>query len=292
VAQFLRYCGTTDPTQITEAQCAEWVTSATTEGHPPANNTVRSRMSVVREFFRYCTRQGLPICDPSYDFDKLRSSYPKTAGKVQARYRGRCLSHDEAFQRLIDACRDGTWKGSRDQLIIRLGLLGIRRAEMASLTIGNVVGDELQWIGKGHRPRTLHLGPTLRALLRRWTDTYTRQLARPLRDADPLLCASRNGPQRSKSPRAILWGQPVSYNRIGEAVNLRARRAGLGYVAPHDLRRTAAAIMHTDTTDDGAHRFDIYDIKEVLGHANVTTTETYLANLLSNATRRAAQLLD
>jgi len=292
VAQFLRYCGTADPSQITETMCAEWVTSPRSDGEPPANNTVRNRISVVREFFRYCARRGISVCDPSYDFEKLRKSYPRTAGKVQGHYRGRCLSHDEAFQRLIDACKDGTWKGSRDQLIIRLGLLGLRRAEIARLTMGNLVGGELQWMGKGNRPRTVHVGPTLAALLRRWTETYARQLGRTLRESDPLLCASRPGPQRTKSPRAILWGQPVSYNRIGEAVNLRARLAGLGYVAPHDLRRSAAAIMHADTTDEGGHRFDIYDIQQVLGHANITTTQTYLVNLMSTATRRAARLLD
>ena len=292
LSQFLRYCGTTDPAQITEAMCSEWVRSPRADGEAPANNTVRNRMSVVREFLRYCSRQGIAVCDPSYGFDKLRKSYPRTAGKVQGQYPGRCLSHEEAFQRLIDACKDGTWKGSRDQLIIRLGLLGIRRAEISRLTIGNLAGQELRWMGKGNRPRCVQVGPTLATLLGRWTDVYARQLGRPLRASDPLLCPTRSGPQRTKSPQAILWGKPLSYDRVALAVNYRARKAALGYVAPHDLRRTAAAIMHADTTDDGGHRFDIYDIQQVLGHANITTTQIYLANLVSTASRRAAQLLD
>ena len=53
----------------------------------------------------------------------------------------------------------------------------------------------------------------------------------------------------------------------------RAATARLGHVAPHDLRRTAAHILHTDKTSDGGHRYDLYDIQQVLDHADPATTQ-------------------
>ena len=54
-------------------------------------------------------------------------------------------------------------------------------------------------------------------------------------------------------------------------------RANLGHLAPHDLRRTAAGILHRSTSNDGAHHFDLLDIQKVLDHSDpATTMRSYL----------------
>jgi integrase len=68
---------------------------------------------------------------------------------------------------------------------------------------------------------------------------------------------------------------------VQQIVAKRAGLAGLGHVAPHDLRRTAAGLLHRSTGPDGSHHFDLLDIQKVLGHSDPVTTM-----------RRAAQILD
>ena len=78
---------------------------------------------------------------------------------------------------------------------------------------------------------------------------------------------------------------------------LRGRRpgvgAGLGHVAPHDLRRTAAGILHNAVGEDGGHRFDLLDIQRVLGHSDpATTMRSYLEPMRTDVLDRAAEFLD
>ena len=92
----------------------------------------------------------------------------------------------------------------------------------------------------------------------------------------------------------ISWGrpfkQPVS---IGKLVAGRAEQAGLGHVSPHDLRRSAAGILHRSVSEDGAHHFDLLDIQKVLGHANpATTMRSYIDPLDTGVICRAAAVLD
>ena len=59
-------------------------------------------------------------------------------------------------------------------------------------------------------------------------------------------------------------------------------------MSPHDLRRTAAGILHRSRDDDGAHYFDLLDIQKVLGHADpATTMRSYLDPLDTRRVRAA-----
>jgi integrase len=93
----------------------------------------------------------------------------------------------------------------------------------------------------------------------------------------------------------LAFGQGLSHssNAVWFTVTRRARAAGLGHVAPHDLRRSAAAILHRATTDDGAHHFELLDIQRVLGHADpATTMRSYLEPLDTAVLEKASQYLD
>jgi len=293
-----RHAGKRHPEQLTTTDVVTYATGRTHQGGDPANNTVRNRFMIVREFLRYCRSEGIPVVDLDPTWRKIRKSYPTTYGRAQAKYPGRWLTRDQAFGQLLDACKDGTWPGSRDQLVCRLCLLGIRRHEVSRLTVGAIQDNELRWIGKGRRARSLVIGPTLAALLTRWLRQYESQLARPLRDTDPLICKGRHYAGQLKSmapgdPRRVMWGEPISDSAVRDVVTKRAQLAGLGHVQPHDLRRTAAGLMHAETTEDGAHRFDVEDIRRVLSHADLATTQrAYLDQLDNSAKLRASFVLD
>lgn len=69
--------------------------------------------------------------------------------------------------------------------------------------------------------------------------------------------------------------------------------AGLGHVAPHDLRRSAAGILHRSVDAGGAHYFDLLDIQRVLGHTDpATTMRSYLEPIDNDVLARAAAVLD
>jgi integrase len=111
-------------------------------------------VSKVRVFFRWCRDVGIITHDPARRLDEspLRT-YCKTYGKVQARNPGRWLTHDEAYGQLVAACQDDTVIGLRDELVVRLGLAGMRAAEIASLNIDNLRQlPKITWTGKKYRP--------------------------------------------------------------------------------------------------------------------------------------------
>jgi integrase len=73
----------------------------------------------------------------------------------------------------------------------------------------------------------------------------------------------------------------------------RAGLAELGHVAPHDLRRTCANLLHNARTPDGGHLFDLLDIQQVLDHADPATTQrSYISQLSSPVKSAAGATLD
>jgi integrase/recombinase XerD len=256
-----------------------------------ANNSIRNRIGLARTFLRWCDRRNLgPGLDLEEEFAVLRRSYPATYGKVQDAHPARWLTEGEAHA-LIASCSDGTWLGSRDQVAIRLGLLGIRIAEVCRMTWGNVGADGiLAWTGKGRHPRSVRIGPTFADRLDRWRKAYEAGLSRSARSEDPILCPFSKGNQYT-GLRPI-WGQPLGQDAYRRLLQTRADNAGLGHLAPHDLRRTTANLLNTARSADGGHLFDVGDIQKVLGHAQIGTTQRYLNALDTDAIDRAAPVLD
>jgi site-specific recombinase XerD len=63
----------------------------------------------------------------------------------------------------------------------------------------------------------------------------------------------------------------VTANVVWYAVKRCARQAGIAHLAPHDLRRTCARLCH----DCGG---ELEQIRFLLGHASVQTTERYIGS--------------
>jgi integrase len=146
---------------------------------------------------------------------------------------------------------------------------------------------------EGETPREVTLGTGTRQLMAEWRTLYATSITRPLVDSDPILCTQVMGAQRRQGPARINWLSPLSERCYFRIVTLRADEAGLGHVAPHDLRRTAAGILHHMTAADGAHHFDLLDIQKVLGHADpATTMRSYLDPMDTKVIDRAAHALD
>ena len=230
LTQLFRTTGRRHPAELTETDLLKFCTSGS-----PANNTVFQRSAKVRTFTRWCTRTGAIGQDPAQhlrDSDSPLRSYPRTYGKVQARNPGRWLDHDEAYGRLVGACQDGTTLGLRDEIAIRLGLAGMRLAEIASLRLDNLRQvPTITWTGKGHKPRQATAGKGLCDAVARYLEQYPDHSPN-----SPLLCCQVLGTRRQGGASRLNWGHPIGTRTLFYAINRRGIAAGLSVAmkkSPH-----------------------------------------------------------
>ena len=255
------------------------------------NNTVYSRQSEMRTFFKWCARVGIVETSPAqylYDSDSPLRSYKRTYGKVQSLHPGRWLTHEQAYTTLVGSCDTTTMTGLRDAIVLRLGLSGMRISEIRTLTLANVRHlPTITWTGKGRKPRKITAGTALCEAISTLISHYPTHKA-----SDPLVCPCN----RTVTPdggRQIAWHTPFKRNSLYRRIVHLATAAGLGHVAPHDLRRSAAGLLHSATDEHGAHHFDLLDIQRVLGHSDpATTMRSYLEPNDTTVLDRASSVLD
>jgi integrase/recombinase XerD len=133
---------------------------------------------------------------------------------------------------------------------------GLRLAELRTLRLEQLQLDAgfLQVIGKGNKERVVPMGQTAVAALRRYLDAGRPQLVKP-RTPGNVFLNQRGGPFSPVS----LWGR----------IKRRAKLAGIARnVTPHMLRHSFA----THLLEHGA---DLRVIQELLGHAQISTTQVY-----------------
>jgi site-specific recombinase XerD len=239
-----------------------------------AASSVGGRLAAVRSFYRHAARQGWIEVSPVAGVRSPRR--PARLPKV--------LSVDDAA-RLVEspgrgagapAARGGLGADVRDALRRRdaalLELLyatGMRISEAASLSVDRVDLERgrLRVVGKGSKERELLFGAPAQAALRSY-----------LGEARPVLAARGDEPPSSLFLNASGGGLTARGARM--AVERWADAAGLSRRAsPHTLRHSFATHM----LEGGA---DLRSVQELLGHANLATTQVYTH--LSDAALRGA----
>jgi integrase len=163
-------------------------------------------------------------------------------------------------QALLNAPDIGTRKGLRDRGILAVLLgCGLRRSEVAALTLGHVQQRDRRWcivdlLGKHGRIRTVPMPTWVKVAIDAWTTAA--------------------GISEGAVFRAVNRGDQVQGGAISEKVVWQllqpyAEAVGLGGIAPHDLRRSCAKLCR-------AAGGELEQIQLLLGHASVQTTERYL----------------
>jgi integrase len=162
--------------------------------------------------------------------------------------------------------------------------------ELRTLTVAALqAAPALRWTGKTNKARTAKAGPALVDLIERYLARYAAAIGgQEPRGTSPALCATLH----PRNPAALAWGQPVRQNdTLSRNLRKRATAAGLGWIAAHDLKRTAGRMMHEARSADGGHLFDLLDIADVLDHDNPKVTKDCYIGPLGNANKdRAAAL--
>ncbi len=241
-----------------------------------AASSVGGKLSAVRSFYRYATREGWLDTDPLVG---VRT--PRRPGRLP-----RVLAVDEAA-RLVEAPRhtdrarrrrpspetDHALMARDAALLELLYATGIRISEAASLTIGRVDLERrrLRVVGKGNKEREVVFGRQAEAAMRAY-----------LSHARPGLASGADG-RRTPTTDAVFLnaaGGALTARGARLAVDRWVEAAGLPVgTSPHTLRHTFA----THLLEGGA---DLRTVQELLGHVNLATTQIYTH--LSDAALRTA----
>jgi integrase/recombinase XerD len=218
-----------------------------TDGRPgAAAATLQRKAACIRSFYRYLRREGILDHDPTADLHG-----PRKTQKLPE-----VLSRDEVM-RLISAPRGNSPTVLRDRALLELMYAcGLRASEATGLEIDDVdVGERmLRARGKGSKERIVPIGREAVAALRSYAEHGRPELV-GLQNERHVFVNSRGGGLTRQGLYKIIKGY--------------AQVAGLdGRVSPHTLRHTFA----THVLSGGC---DLRVLQEMLGHADVATTQVY-----------------
>jgi integrase/recombinase XerC len=208
-----------------------------------AARSIQRRLAAVRNLFEFLLREGVVRANPGADI---------TAPKAPRRL-PETLDAD-AMGRLLDVRGDHPI-ATRDRAIMELFYSsGLRLAELAGLKITDVDLAEgtVRVTGKGAKTRIVPVGAKAREALRDWLKVR---------------------PQLEKIPSPTMFvsriGRPLSNRNIQARVVYWANRLGLPQgVSPHTFRHSFATHMLESSGDLRA-------VQEMLGHADIGTTQIY-----------------
>jgi integrase/recombinase XerD len=237
------------PVDLAPGQLAEFITELA-EGrdgrHTCAPATLQRKVACLRSFYRYLRREQLIDHDPARE---LRA--PRLPARLP-----HVLSRDEVL-RLLSQPRGNSPTAIRDRALLEtMYACGLRASEAIGLELADLDLElgMLRTRGKGSKERLVPVGSQAIDRLR----TYL-ELARPklvgLTDETHVFVNRRGG--------------PLSRQGLYKIVQRHARSAGLaGRMSPHTLR-------HTFATHLLAGGCDLRSLQEMLGHADIATTQIY-----------------
>ena len=209
-------------------------------------NSISRHLVSVKVFFRYLQQEGLLRSNitETMDSPKLWKVLPTT------------LTYKEV-ERLLHAPAEKKRLGVRDKAILEtLYATGLRVSELAGLTLDDLHFDAgyLRCMGKGRKERVVPLGESARAAIERYTGELRPALATG-HETRVLFLTHRGLPYGRKG----LWKLVKKYARAAAIVK---------NVKPHTLRHSFASHML-------ANGAPLRVIQEMLGHADITTTQIY-----------------
>ena len=232
------------PADATTDRLAEYVATMRAEGK--AATTISRRIAATRSFYRHQVLLGARTDNPAAELElpRRRRTLPRT------------LSPGEA-ERLIDAAAGTTPRSLRDRALVELLYgAGLRVSEAVGLERSAVDLERrlVRCIGKGSKERVVPIGREAAEALRRYLARGRPFLDK--RHRPELFLNAKGGPLTRAGAFFIL-------RRLAGAAGLEPER-----VHPHLLRHSFA----THLLEGGA---DLRSVQEMLGHADLATTELY-----------------
>ena len=213
-----------------------------------AASSLARRLVAIKVFFRHLSREGLLAVNvaDAMDSPRLWKILPPT------------LSIEEVG-RLLAAPDPATVRGLRDRAILEtFYATGLRVSELAALTLDSLHFDSeyVRCVGKGDKERVVPIGGRAIAAVQAWLER-----GRPA-------YASRGG-GGSRAVFLSRLGRPLSRITLWRHIRAHARKAGIRQeISPHMLRHSFASHLL-------ANGASLRIIQEMLGHADISTTQIY-----------------
>ena len=215
-----------------------------------AARTQARKLSAIRQFQRFLMLEGLRDNDPTSTVDapRLGRPLPKVLGFAEVDI-------------LLAAARevDG-WRGARLTALLEiLYASGLRVSELVSLKLSSLSRDGriVTVRGKGGKERLVPLGDAARAALQAWLpfrETMVREQRKPVPWLFPSRAAAGHVPRDSLAKQL---------HDLAVSAGIDPRR-----ISPHVLRHAFA----THLLANGA---DLRSVQQMLGHADISTTQIY-----------------
>ena len=205
------------------------------------------RTAAIRTFFGHLKERHVVASDPSELLD-----VPKRALVLP-----RVLSEQETFA-MLDAIDGKDPRSLRDRAMLEVMYgCGLRVSEVCSMCLGDFMaeGELLRIVGKGSKERVVPVGPAAGRTLIAYVESGRISFARDLEERHVFLTR---------------LGKPFTRQGVFKIIKERAASAGIAAerVSPHVLRHCFASHMLQ-------HGADIRAIQEMLGHADIGTTQVY-----------------
>ncbi|MBR7131424.1 MAG: site-specific tyrosine recombinase XerD [Lentisphaeria bacterium] len=212
------------------------------------SSSIARHLAALRMFFRYLANEKLIAGDPSLllDTPKLWRILPDH------------LSLDEVDALLEAFPVNGDALELRNRTMVHLLYAsGLRVSELTALKAGDIDFDNLllRVVGKGSKERIVPAAPGVLKLLHRYICTARVELSEAI-PLSPWLFLSRRA-------------RKLDRERVWAIIKEAASRAGINKnIHPHTLRHSFASHLL-------ANGADLRAIQEMLGHADIGTTEIY-----------------
>lgn len=214
-----------------------------------ARNTIARKVASLRSFFKYCFKRGHIQKNPAHLLmvPKKETRLPKTVGKTD-------------LNRMMDLAAGDTAEAHQNLAILELFFgTGIRLSELIGLNTGSINLTQAQLLvdGKGNKQRIVPLGKCALQAVESHLQTR-RDLYGSSTDSD------------ARKALFLAPGGQRAYPRFVQRLvkSFIEKTSEVSQKSPHVLRHSFA----THLLDAGA---DIRIIKELLGHANLASTQVY-----------------
>ncbi len=243
--EFMAEKGIGDSSEITRNDILAYERELSEMGRTPA--TIKRKISVVKGYHRFIVLEGY-----------VKKNAASNVGLPKQPEALPDVISIEKMQELLEGCDVSTPLSRRNRTILEvLYGCGLRVSELCGLDLDRVLLNEgyLRVMGKGAKERVVPLSGYALS----WLSAY-------IAEDRPLIRCSTTTPNAAVFVNA--HGRRVSRQSVCKIVEREGLRAGIKGLHPHTLRHSFA----THLLEGGA---DLRAIQEMLGHANISTTQIY-----------------
>ena len=234
------------PTEVRQEDITEFMYQQK-EHQAMAVTSICRRLAAVKMFHRFLLAEGITRDDPGQliETPKIWKTVPDVLSRAE-------------MEALINVAQRGkTWQDRRNYAILELLYAsGMRVSEVVGLTLDRVDLNlgYVRCLGKGGKERIIPIGRKAAEAVEAYCQGERPRLCR---DATELTLFLNR------------FGRPLSRQSIWKMIKTYARLAGVRKrITPHTIRHSFA----THLLEGGA---DLRSVQEMLGHADITTTQIY-----------------